>query len=83
MEIEQYNTVCFKTANVPNFSEMEIEQNNYHLTNDRKLRNLFGLINKYFLTIFYFIAPANRGQEFLALFYIFKWSLFAKCIVLY
>ena len=34
MEIEQYNTICFKTANVPNFSEMEIEQNNYHLTND-------------------------------------------------
>ena len=32
MEIEQYNTICFKTANVPNFSEMEIEQNNYHLT---------------------------------------------------
>ena len=35
----------------------------------------FGLINKYFLTTFYFI-------EFLALLYIFKWSLFAKCIVL-
>ena len=43
----------------------------------------FGLINKYFLTIFYFIAHAHRRQEFLALFYTFKWSLFAKCIVLY
>ena len=32
----------------------------------------FGLINKYFLTTFYFIANAQRGQEFLALFYIFK-----------
>ena len=32
----------------------------------------FGLINKYFLTTFYFIAHAQRAHEFLALFYIFK-----------